>query len=137
MNGLRRPLLVVALILAFSVAGLWAGSDEPVRHPEVEDPATTGACDVCHTEVTPEVVQAWKTGKHGANNVKCFICHGSTGEDFIAEPANQDRCVGCHADHVASMESPAMQAKTCVSCHPAHLLDPHLSRADETEGGES
>jgi formate-dependent nitrite reductase cytochrome c552 subunit len=82
-------------------------------------------------EETPEVVQAWYAGKHGVNNVKCFVCHGSTGSDFSTQ-VSMDRCVGCHADHVDAMKTSFMAKKTCFSCHPQHELNPHVQ---QVQGG--
>lgn len=90
-------------------------------HPEVD---ATEACDSCHAEATPQVYQEWFAGKHGMNNVKCFVCHGSVGADFVRR-APEERCIGCHGEQVASMDHPVMAGKDCFSCHSPHFLSPH------------
>ncbi len=101
-------------------------------HPEV-DPAE--ACDACHAEVTPQVHQEWFAGRHGMNNVKCFVCHGSVGADFVRR-APVERCIGCHGEQVASMAHPVMAGKDCFSCHPPHLLSPHRLARGVTGGAQ-
>jgi len=128
--------IAAALIFAglLALAG-WAGVEEAEEcdlHPPVDGAVTADACDVCHRTVTPEIVDEWFASKHGEMNVKCFVCHGSTGEDFVREP-DAVRCIGCHADQVTSMDSAFMQGATCATCHLSHLLDPH--RQLPKEGG--
>ena len=141
MNVTRRIAIGVAAaaLLLFQGAVVAQEGQETAAsgHPEVEGAWTPDACDVCHNEVTPRVVAAWTAGKHGTNNVKCFVCHGSTGQDFVAKPEDAGRCVGCHADHVASMDRPAMEGLRCASCHPAHILNPHLEVEVADDGGDS
>jgi hypothetical protein len=99
------------------------------EHPEVE---TWKSCEDCHAAETPEEFQEWLAGRHGLNNVKCVVCHGSVGEDFVLRPA-PDRCQGCHGQKLDSMRAPFMKGKTCFSCHPPHRLNPHLT-ADQGGG---
>jgi hypothetical protein len=120
------PLLVVLLAapLAASAQGTSrAKGDGRAAHPKVD---ATQACEECHAEATPLPVREWKSGTHGINLVKCFVCHGSTGADFKRKPA-ADRCTGCHAEQVASMSGPAMKGKDCFTCHAAHSLNPHAT----------
>jgi len=133
MRAHKQAAVCCALAGLMLLVGWSAASPGEDGHPEIDGATTPEACDVCHADVTPEVVAEWSAGKHGANNVKCFVCHGSTGADFVEKPVSSKRCIGCHADHVATMGSAAMKGKMCMSCHPAHLLDPHLDTAD---GGE-
>ena len=84
--------------------------------------------------ITPMVVKQWYAGPHGEFNVKCFVCHGSIGEDFTMQP-DAMRCVGCHADQVATMDSSMMSGDTCFDCHHQHRLNPHLAMAKTGEGG--
>jgi len=100
------------------------------EHPEVEPGEL---CIDCHRDITPEVVDEWYAGSHGMNSVKCFVCHGSTGDDFAAVPST-DGCIGCHSDQIESMARPHMTGKDCFSCHLAHLLDPHAA-VTERGGG--
>lgn len=114
----------------------------PMRSPEhVEvDPETT--CRDCHREVTPEVHEAWLAGPHGVNNVLCFTCHGSTGDDFRLRP-EPERCAGCHPGQVGTLSGPEMEALEgsppgqkpwrrldCFACHPPHRLNPHAAMFD-------
>lgn len=136
MSSVQRAGLGVTLVVLVGFA-MWATAGPattPDEHPEVEGAVTPSACDVCHKEVTPSVVAHWYYSKHGELGVKCFVCHGSTGQDFTVKP-DATRCIGCHADHVASMESPFMKDKTCFTCHPSHILVPHPP-ADHEGGGE-
>ena len=105
MKDFRRiaPSILLAVILGFA-GWVMAGEEAEDTHPDVD---LNTPCDVCHTDITPIVVKQWYAGPHGENNVKCFVCHGSIGEDFTMKP-DAMRCVGCHADQVATMESPMM-----------------------------
>lgn len=121
---MKRFTAFVPLLLPLALAlAAWSPPEasENAVHPDVD---TDVPCDVCHGEMTPEVVNEWFAGQHGKNNVKCFVCHGSTGEDFTLTP-DAFRCVGCHADQVASIESQPVQ-KDCFTCHPSHQLSPHV-----------
>lgn len=125
---LPAALLVVGVALAAPPGKARKAAAKPA-HPEV-DPSET--CDACHADATPQVVAEWFAGKHGMNNVKCFVCHGPVGTDFVRR-APAERCIGCHSERVASMEHPWMAGKDCFSCHPPHLLSPHrkpLTSAD-------
>ncbi|MFN2442397.1 MAG: multiheme c-type cytochrome [Thermoanaerobaculia bacterium] len=123
-------LMAAALLWGLGVSASWAEladtkAPAKVEHPEVDE---TIACADCHADIHPEVVQAWYAGPHGMNNVLCFVCHGSTGEDFTIEPT-PERCLGCHPQQVATMEHPKMKEKSCFSCHSAHALNPHWTPA--------
>jgi len=109
-------LLLLPLLLAAAPA-----KKAKVVHPEVDQQE---ACDVCHREVTPEVVEAWYQSRHGLFNVKCFVCHGSIGADFTRR-APTSRCVGCHNDKVESLSLPFFSGKDCFACHAGHELNPH------------
>lgn len=114
--------LVALLALAVLLAGAsLAGSAEKPKHRKVGHGKD---CIACHQKLTKKVYAEWYASPHGLNNVKCFVCHGSTGDDFTLEPS-MDRCIGCHADQVASMSAPEMDGKNCFSCHPSHRLNPH------------
>lgn len=132
--------LLVAVTLGIVAPG--AGGEEttpqagPAEAPPVhmEVPAEE-TCTGCHQDVTPEVYEAWYAGRHGLMNVKCFVCHGSTGEDFRRQPP-VERCQGCHAAQVESMAGSWMAGKSCLSCHPPHLLSPHNPHWKTELGGE-
>jgi hypothetical protein len=116
--------LALCLVLALPLLlGLAPPKKTKAGHPQVEEGET---CDSCHREITPEVVEAWFRSRHGLNNVKCFVCHGSTGQDFMRR-APISRCVGCHGDKVEAMSKPFFAGKDCFACHSGHELNPHLS----------
>jgi hypothetical protein len=130
----RGVLLILLTVLAMPLLPLWVAGPGPNappahaaqvadEHPEVE---TWESCEDCHAEETPDEFQEWFAGKHGLNNVKCLVCHGSVGADFVIHPS-QDRCLGCHGEKLASMQTSFMGGKNCFSCHPAHRLNPHLT----------
>jgi len=130
---IRTRLIAPLLLVAVIVTAGWALADaERPEHPDV-DPAVP--CDVCHAEMTPDIHAQWYSGAHGLNNVKCFVCHGSIGDDFTIAPEAL-RCVGCHADRVASIEQTQPEDTTCFSCHPPHELSPHVVVPEKAEGGE-
>jgi len=114
----KAPLFILLLPLLLAAA---PAKKAMVVHPDV-DP--NEPCDVCHKEVTPEIVDAWYESKHGMNNVKCFVCHGPLGPEFMRR-APVNRCVGCHGDKEASMALPFFKGKDCFSCHAGHELNPH------------
>jgi hypothetical protein len=123
------PILSVALIVVS--AWVMAAEDAEEAHPDVD---LNTPCDVCHAEMTPQVVEHWFAGPHGTFSVKCFVCHGSIGEDFKMVP-DAMRCVGCHAEQVATMDDPSMSGGTCFDCHHPHRLNPHLAVPSRDEGG--
>lgn len=98
---------------------------EPAEHPELDEDLP---CADCHEDEA----DAWYGGKHGMNNIKCFVCHGSIEDNYMPEPP-MERCIGCHADQVASMETEFMEGKNCFTCHTNHSLSPHVS---PVHGGE-
>jgi hypothetical protein len=95
----------------------------PTPHPAVEN-GSADACQACHAQATPDVVKQWEAGRHGLLLVKCFVCHGSTGKDFVARPQAALRCRGCHAAEVASVTSRSGKAQGCFECHAPHALEP-------------
>jgi hypothetical protein len=91
-------------------------------HPGGVDAAED--CALCHAEVTPELHRRWFDSKHGLNNVKCTVCHGSAGADFRRRP-DAARCRGCHADQAETLKQPFFKGKDCFACHAGHSLNPH------------
>lgn len=117
---LRIPLALAVLLLASPAAA----RDRP--HPDVGPADASGdACQGCHATRTPEIVKQWEAGTHGLMLVKCFVCHGSTGKDFVGHAA-PSRCDGCHAAEVASVvpakRSRKAKAADCFDCHSPHDL---------------
>jgi hypothetical protein len=107
-------------------------------HPPVD--TSIQECRECHESATPQVWEEWLQSAHGLNGVLCFVCHGSTGADFVRVPA-AERCAGCHSVQVDSLNNQFMKGKSCFSCHPAHALNPHPPTprpdpgVDKTHGG--
>lgn len=128
----RTPTLTVTALVAGALlaAGFGLATVPADSHPEVDTAIT---CDGCHREMTPQVVADWFAGAHGKNSVKCFVCHGTTGEDFVRTP-HALRCVGCHAEQVPDDTETA--AARCFTCHPGHLLSPHVAAKAASEGGQ-
>jgi hypothetical protein len=128
----RRPAVLLALVLPLGTALLTQascagpGRSRPqaatVRavHPDMGDAEDGGACETCHARVTPAVASEWAGGPHGLNLVKCFVCHGSTGSEFVGKPAT-DGCAGCHAAQVTAV-SARPEVQGCFSCHAPHGL---------------
>lgn len=96
----------------------------PAGHPDAGPNPAADACESCHAEATPQVVAAWEGSQHGLVLVKCFVCHGSTGDDFARAPS-AGRCAGCHPAEMASL-TPAKGKKGpaagCFGCHDGHAL---------------
>jgi hypothetical protein len=134
----RVPVLLAAPFAVLLLAAAPAKKGKAAAgHPDVGPNAAPDACETCHAEATPAVHREWKENEHGLNLVLCFVCHGSTGKDFVrlAAPA---RCEGCHPAEVASV-APAKgkkaAARGCFECHAPHALsaegkeNPHGARA--------
>jgi hypothetical protein len=118
-------LLAAALALATAPAAAAPRGAGAKPHPRI-DVQADAECATCHRTETPQAVEDWEQGPHGAALVKCFVCHGSTGKDFRAVPvASAAACQGCHAKQVASLARRSV--KDCFACHAPHTLspDPH------------
>jgi predicted CXXCH cytochrome family protein len=72
------------------------------------------------------VAAAWEASRHGVALVKCLVCHGSTGKDFVRRPS-PERCRGCHGAAVDSAAALARKGLDCFACHEPHSLSasPH------------
>ncbi len=115
---------VGVLIFLVVVAGVWAASavsqaEESEKHPPVE---FSVSCVECHEKSTPEVVNAWDSGKHGLTDIGCFICHGDGEVEFYSEPTDE-KCVACHSKQESSFDE--VEATSCFSCHSGHNLKFH------------
>ncbi len=124
---MRAARLAASLAVLLSTAPAWgAGKARP-------PPDTQGDqdCASCHAQSTPAVVEAWEASPHGVALVKCLVCHGSTGKDFVRTAA-PERCRGCHGAEVDSAAPLAKRGVTsCFACHDPHALraSPHGRRA--------
>lgn len=95
-----------------------------VKHPKIEPQQE---CSDCHEDEFNQ----WQSSRHGLNQVKCLVCHGSVQENFIAKPSPA-RCEACHDQKFAQLKSdPFMKGKSCFTCHPPHTLRPHPTAASE------
>jgi hydroxylamine dehydrogenase len=103
----------VALI---AVAGLFAttGHAGPVFYSKLSD--ESAACNGCHREASPAIVQQWGASKHFRGNVGCFECHGSrAGSPGVFE----------HNGYVIhTVVTPA----DCARCHPTEAAQFAASR---------
>jgi hypothetical protein len=133
------PPLALALLLASPVLADGKG------HPDAGPDAAFASCEGCHAEATPQVVKEWEGGKHGLVLVKCVVCHGSTGKDFVVR-ASVARCAGCHPAQAAAVvpakavtkgkgKAAAQAPAECFACHAPHSLEtapgatnPHATR---------
>ena len=72
----HRPVHPIAALLA-AVALLAAAtvSGEPVFYPKLSE--ESAACNACHAQQTPAIVQQWGGSNHYRGNVGCFECHGA------------------------------------------------------------
>jgi hypothetical protein len=133
----RRHSFPLTALVALALASAWAfgyaaraelratttgaAATQVAAHPEV-DPIDS--CESCHADTHPEIVKGWESGEHALNGVKCFVCHGSVGDDFTRTPTTTG-CIGCHASQVETMTTAFMKDKTCFTCHDPHALSPH------------
>lgn len=103
------------LVLAASLAVL-LGSPIPARAAE-GDPI----CVDCHTDVSLEVVETWRSQNHGRNKVTCEVCHNTHESDFTPSP-KVEVCMGCHdvgAIHEGFL--PETSAAACMDCHTSNV----------------
>jgi hypothetical protein len=110
--GVQTRLLLLAcatLMLVVGMAGAApAGGDEPI-------------CVTCHSNVSLEVVQTWRSQNHGRNGVSCEVCHNTHDREFRPKPTVQV-CMGCH--EVATIHPdflPETPAERCMDCHTSNV----------------
>ncbi|MBZ5587340.1 MAG: cytochrome c3 family protein [Acidobacteriia bacterium] len=93
------------LVATVSLAG-------PVFYPKLSD--ESAACNECHKQQSPAIVQQWGESKHYRGNVGCFECHASkAGEPgayehngaFIHTIVTPRDCARCHEREVAETEA--------------------------------
>lgn len=126
----RFALILLAMAAGFAMANSQSDETSPTVHPEV-DPSIE--CHQCHEAFHEDLVLRWEKSAHGAVQVKCFVCHGDTRENFIKHPS-RDRCLGCHAEQVASMGKGTLaNTDDCFFCHLPHLLNPHALIPDSVD----
>jgi len=81
-------------------------------------------CVSCHSSVSLEVVDTWRSQNHGRNGVTCEVCHNTHDSDFTPKPAVQV-CMGCHdVESIHQGFLPQTPAARCMDCHTSnvHLL---------------
>jgi hypothetical protein len=113
MRAARLAGLLVSLALPGSLA-----LGAPPRHPPT---GPDQDCAGCHEQATPAAWKAWADGPHGIALVKCQVCHGSTGKDFVLRPA-PERCRGCHAAELGTVAPLLKKGVGCFACHSPHTL---------------
>lgn len=107
-TGIAVPAAAAGVALLVAVAS-GAG---PVFFPKLSD--ESAACDECHAQQTPAIVQQWGASKHYRGNVGCFECHaakaGTAGAyehngysiHTIVTPAE---CARCHEREAAEFQA--------------------------------
>ena len=102
---------------------------EAAIHPT--SPETLSDCVTCHAKVTPVLVQDWKESKHGAQLVKCVVCHGQPDGKgsipFATKPSAKEICARCHEPAMNRMVEKFGELKDCGICHPRHQNSMHRS----------
>ncbi len=115
----RTALAAIALLIVTAFVLFLLGAP-PAAQAAEGDPI----CVSCHTSVSREVVETWRSQNHGGNGVTCEKCHGTHDSDFTPKPT-VTVCMGCH--DVASIHEgflPETPAARCMDCHTSnvHLL---------------
>jgi len=114
------PFIVILAFLLIVAHQLTASDqDKPTKHPEAD---FSISCVECHTETTPDIVEEWKSSKHGMMNFACYMCHGDGVEEFWPKPST-DRCTSCHS--AQTVEWDKAPVKNCFDCHKGHTLKFH------------
>jgi len=114
-----REIVLVLLFCAAFMLVLIAGAPTTALAAEGEP-----VCVTCHSSVSLEVVDTWRSQNHGRNGVSCVVCHNTHDSDFRPKPTVQV-CMGCH--DVATIHQgflPETPAERCMDCHTSnvHLL---------------
>ncbi len=115
----RIALAAVALLIVTAFV-LFVLGEPPVAQAAEGDPI----CVSCHSSVSLEVVETWRSQNHGRNGVTCETCHNTHDSDFRPKPTVAV-CMSCH--DVAAIHSgflPETPAARCMDCHTSnvHLL---------------
>ncbi len=106
---MRKFLIPAVLVLSFFMLGFPLGTTGGDRF-------TTRAfvgpqsqkCLECHVRMNPNLCSSWEKGKHAANGIGCFECHGANATDPDAI-----------ADHCGFCISPLVTPLDCGRCHKA------------------
>ncbi len=115
-----RTALVAFALLIVTAFVLFALGEPSVAQAADGDPI----CVSCHSSVSLEVVETWRSQNHGRSGVTCEACHNTHDSDFTPKPTVAV-CMGCH--DVAAIHSgflPETPAARCMDCHTSnvHLL---------------
>lgn len=109
----------VALVCA-TVFVLFLLATPPAAQAADGDPI----CVSCHTSVSLDVVETWRSQNHGRNGVTCEKCHGTHDSEFTPKPTVQV-CMECHdVDSIHQGFLGETPAARCMDCHTSnvHLL---------------
>jgi hydroxylamine dehydrogenase len=99
-NPISRSVLFLAISTLLAAAPGRAGAG---TYPTLSD--ESAACNECHKQQTPAVVQQWGDSKHFRANVGCFECHGAKqgspgafehNGNFIHTVVTPSDCARCH-----------------------------------------
>ena len=115
-----RTALAAIVLLILTAVVLFVLAEPSVAQAAEGDPI----CVSCHSSVSLEVVETWRSQNHGRNGVTCETCHNTHDSDFTPKPTVA-ACMGCH--DVAAIHTgflPETPAARCMDCHTSnvHLL---------------
>jgi hypothetical protein len=109
-------LAVVLLLMAAGSAGAETSTTTVVTAPPGEP-----ICVTCHSYVSADVVDTWRSQNHGRNGVGCPVCHGGHDKDFTPKPTAKV-CFGCHDVRAAHPDfTPETPGKRCMECHTSNV----------------
>jgi len=88
-------------------------------------------CVICHTKVSPKMVDDWRLSKHSKKGVNCSVCHGDehhSKEDAAkAKIPTPETCANCHPNQVNQfMEGKHSKAWVVMKAMPTIHYQPML-----------
>jgi hypothetical protein len=120
---MRTPAAVLGLfvVLALLLVGAGSALAETTTTTVVTAPAGEPICVTCHSYVSADVVDTWRSQNHGRKGVACPACHGGHDKDFTPKPMAKV-CFGCHDVKAAHPDfTPETPGKRCMECHTANV----------------
>jgi nitrate/TMAO reductase-like tetraheme cytochrome c subunit len=120
---MRTPAAVLGLFVALALLLVGAGSAlaQTTTTTVVTAPAGEPICVTCHSYVSADVVDTWRSQNHGRKGVACPACHGGHDKDFTPKPMAKV-CFGCHDVKAAHPDfTPETPGKRCMECHTANV----------------
>ncbi len=118
-------LKLVALVLCAAALLLMGTAGSAAAVTSATPPTTLPGdpiCVTCHSGVSKEIVDTWRTQNHGRNGVTCEVCHSThDGGDFTPSP-NVGICMGCHdVDSIHPDFTAETSAGRCMDCHTSNV----------------